>query len=239
VVLLAISAALAVSLLALAAFTWQVMAGRDAARLEVARLTTASRHEIDALHQRTDGLAASMRSQHETTRSRLQMAVETLQWSLNQSALVPFDEPPFNDDAAQRLGELLARLAALDFRGRVVLTAELAPFCLARNRFGVLELADPAMPTDACELSGHPAQDASAISTLQSVGFANALADAQAYPEITVELSARAPFAPETSLPSNVDTAGDWNRQASHMNRVEVALIPRPTRPADKLAGRR
>jgi CheY-like chemotaxis protein len=217
---------LTLGLLAMGAFTWYVMAGRDAARLEIARMTTAARNELDALYQRNDGLAATMRSRDDAERARHQAAIETLQWSLNQSALIPFDEPPFDDAAALQLGELLSRLTALEFHGRVVLTAELAPFCLTRNASGMLDLADPELPADACELIGHPLQDSYSVAALQSVGFAAAMDDLERYPDITVELAAANPFDSHASPPSNVDNAGDWNRLAARLNRIHVALTP-------------
>ncbi len=164
------AAALAVALLVMSGYSWRVMAGRDAARLEVARLTNASRHELDALSVRNHGLAASLRDRDETTRTRLQAALEALQWSMNESPLVGYDELPFGDEAADRLQALLSRLTALDFHGEVSLTARLAPFCLSRDPSGALVPAAPELPVDGCESIGHPLAPSGSVETLQSPG---------------------------------------------------------------------
>jgi CheY-like chemotaxis protein len=225
-VLGAAAAALAVGLVVLAGFTWQVMDGRDAALLEVARLTSTTRTELDALHRRNDGITASIQSQQDETLARLRTAMEALEWSLNQSGIVAFDEAPFGDAAAERLDGLLGRLAAVGFRGRVLLTAELAPFCLTRDASGFLVLADPVLPLDACDLLGHPLQDERSVAALQSVGFAAAMDAWQGHGGITVELASRQPFGGDTLLPFSADDAGDWNRLASRSNRVYVTLMP-------------
>src|SRR5690606_28799788 len=146
---------------------------------------------------------------------------------------------PFDDDAGERLNELVPRLAALGFRGRVVLTAELAPFCLTRDRSGMLALADPDLPLEACELLGHPLQDAGSVTDLQSVGFADAMTAAGEHPHITVELAAGQALAPGEMMPSNLENAGAWNRLAARANRVHVALLPAGADTAPALARNR
>jgi len=221
-----VSASLAVGLLLMGAFTWHLMAGRDAARLEIAQLTNATRSELDALYRRSDGLATSLRTQHDETLARLQLAIETVEWTLNQSALVAFGEPPFDDTAADRTVELLSRLAALDFHGRVVLTAELAPFCLDRDGSGLLELAPADVPVDECDLIGHPLQNEGSVAALQSAGFASIMDDPASHSGISVELAARQVYESDPALPSNLEDAGAWNQLAAGLNRIQVTLIP-------------
>ena len=61
-------------LVTLGTFTWHVMAGSDAARLEVARLTTATRNELDAAWRQSNGLAASVRTHKDQTLARTRTA---------------------------------------------------------------------------------------------------------------------------------------------------------------------
>jgi CheY-like chemotaxis protein len=236
-VLGAVAVTLAVALLLTGAFTWHVMTARDAARLETARLTNATRNELDALYRRSDGLVASMRVQHDDTRARLRSAIETLEWSLNQSVLVGFGDLPFDDTAAERTAELLSRLEALDFHGRVVLTAELAPFCLTRNGSGQLVLASPDLPMDRCDLIGHPLQGEGSVAALQSAGFAAVVDDTARHPGIAVELASYQVYGSDPALPSNLDGAGAWNRMAAALNRIQVSLIPDATAAIGEVAG--
>lgn len=222
----------AAATLAMATFAWQLMTQRDAARLEAARLTMASRSELDALYQRNDGLAATLQSHQQQARTLSDAAIAALEWSLNQSAPVPFDELPFGDVSARRLEELLPRLAALKFRGRVLLTAELAPFCLVPDSSGDLTLAADHLPSDACEVVGHRWRNSTSASALESVDFATVLDQADAYPDIVVELEVRTPSAPELWLMALPETAGEWNALASDANRVRFGLVQKTAEPA-------
>lgn len=220
------AAVLAGCLVAMSGVTWHVMAARDAARLEVARLTSAARNELDALHRRNDGLAATLRDEHSAAAGRLEHAVGALQWSLNDSALVPYDELPFGDTAAEQLTTLLEWLEALGFQGRIVITAELAPFCLLRDAAGVLVPAPSELPMEGCDSVGHPLEAAS-TAALQSAAFAAVVREAAERPDISVRLADRQPADVAASLPSNVPTAGQWNRLAVRANRRHTALFPR------------
>jgi CheY-like chemotaxis protein len=227
--LASIAAAATVALLVMATFAWQMMTQRDAARLESARLTTASRSELDVLYQRNAGLAATLQSHQQQARTLSDATVAALEWSLSQSAPVPFHELPFGDVTARRLEELLPRLAALNFRGRVLLTAELAPFCLVPDGSGDLVLAADHLPSDACEVVGHRWHNPTSASALESVDFATALDQADAYPGIVVELEVQSPSAPELWLMALPENAGEWNALASDANRVRFGLVQETT----------
>lgn len=231
-VLASIAVAATVVLLVMATFAWQLMTQRDAARLEAARLTMASRSELDALQQRNDGLAATLQSHQQQARTLSDATIAALEWSLNQSAPLPFQELPFGDLSARRLEELLPRLAAMKFRGRVLLTAELAPFCLVPDGTGDLTLAADHLPSDACEVVGHRWSNSPSAAGLESVNFATALVEADAYPDISVDLEVRTPSPPELWLMALPETAGEWNALASDANRVRFGLVQQAAEPA-------
>lgn len=226
-----VTAALATALLTVAGLAWQLMNQRDAARLEAARLTQASRNELDALYRRQEGLNTVLQTRQQEARALSTTAITALEWAFNQSAPIAFQELPFGDVTARRLEELLPRLAMLNFRGRVQLTAELAPFCLDRDTFGDLTLAPADVPAEDCEVTGHPRAGATSA-PLESIEFATALSQAETYPEIAVDVSVQPLSAPDLWPGALPATAGEWNHQASAANRVRYRFIPEPPEPA-------
>jgi CheY-like chemotaxis protein len=217
----AIAAALCV---VLAAAFWHVREQRDAAVLEVGRLSaTVASHALSPPLDPTAPAQESAARQREQA-ARLAAALTTVEWALNQGFRVPFDEPPFNDAVAAQVQGLVERLAAVDFRGTVTLTAHLGSFCLVRDGFGGLALAPADLPAADCEFIGHPLEDSVAAESLQSVTFAATLGYlADLYDRIAV--SVRADDAgPTPRVPSGVERAGDWNRRAMADNRVAVAF---------------
>ena len=222
------AAVLTAALLAGVPYTWQLSAEKAAAETELVRLTSATRSELDALTQRNEHLDAALRDRSSEALVRDRRTLDHLQWALNDSPLTPFPDAPFGDAAAARLAETLRRLDALGFRGRVTLTAELAPWCLDRDDSGQQVPADGDLPVAACESIGHPAQDVGSPSALQSVAFANVLAEAQHLPHITVRLAVRHPqrLLDAGAIAADTARAGDWNDQASVLNRLRIDLEP-------------
>jgi len=220
-----------VTLLVLAVFTllvfgWQMTRQRDAALLEVARLDAAARNELDALFRRNAGLDDAVRRQSRAARLRNEAAVRALAWSLNRSMTVPFDAVPFDNTAADRLTTLLHHLSAMDFRGTLAVTAELAPFCLADD--ALPKLAPTELPIDDCPVLTSPHSGSAPINTLQSVAFATALADTRAVSGITVRLGTRSIGTDDPGrFPGGLATAGQWNAQAAAWNRLTFELEPR------------
>lgn len=220
------AAVLTAALLAGIPYTWQLSADKAAAETELVRLNGAARSELDALTRRNDRLDAALRDRSSEALVRDRRTLDHLQWALNESPLTAFPDAPFGDAAAARLAETLRRLDAMGFRGRITLTAQLAPFCLDRDDSGQLVPAEGPLPVAACESIGHPAQDVGSPSALQSVAFANVLAEAGNLPHISVRLAVRHPqrlldagaIAPETAQ------AGDWNAEASKLNRIRIEL---------------
>ncbi|MFU8815425.1 MAG: response regulator [Pseudomonadales bacterium] len=218
--------ALALAVLLLGTWSWQLLASRDAALTEVARLGAAARQETAALADHSGSLSAALQAQRSDSAAHQTAALQALQWALNQSAQVPLQQPPFNASVANRLNELLAHLTSMSFQGEVVLTARLGRFCLARDDYGQWQAAAADLPAVDCELLGHPLQDAASLSALQSVEFAAAVAAVSAeHPGITVELrSTGNAAASDLALQYGWDRAGDWNQAAARDNRVEFAI---------------
>ena len=73
---------------------------------------------------------------------------------------------------------------------------------------------------------GHPLQDETSPSSLQSVAFATVVDEAARHGDVAIELGFRPPFDTAVALPSNVDDAGEWNRLAARANRVRFSLVP-------------
>ncbi|MEQ8860991.1 MAG: response regulator [Pseudomonadales bacterium] len=225
-----LTGSLAVATLVFGAISWQMVQERNAARTEVARMTTASRNELALMGRRNAGLDQSLRERLVAADAQRRESFGALQWALNHSSTVAFDGTPFDDRAAEALATLLQHLNALDYRGSVSITARLAPFCLTRDASGELQLARPETPVDGCEALGHPLQEVPALSGLQSVAFATVAAEAAEAYGITVHLAARHESASDSArFPPGADRAGAWNRLAADYNRLEFTLDPRST----------
>lgn len=227
-------------LLATCSYAWQLKVSRDAAYVEIARMTTASRNEVEALYARNDSLSDSLSDQSRSTRDRDLASLQAVAWALNESPLVDFDALPFGDAAAARLGELVTRLAHQGFRGRIRLTAQLAPFCLRHDASGELVRAAAEFPVDACEHLGHPLEDVGNPSALQSVAFANVLRETAEHPDIDVRLAVRHPqhVLDEGLLPPDLTLAGAWNDRAAALNRLAIGLEPGAEPDSPQLARR-
>jgi len=214
---------LSLALLTLGMWSWQLLDARDAALAQVAHLSDAARHEAATWSERGGTLAATLDAERSEAVIRQAAALQALQWALNQGGRVAVHEAPFNSSVAARLGDLIDHLATMGFQGKVTLTARLGQFCLTRDGDGQWRHADADLPTTACELLGHPLQDAVSADALQTIGFAATVASASAdYPDITVEL--RTASGSETPESYGFDQAGDWNAAAAHANRVEFSI---------------
>jgi hypothetical protein len=126
--------------------------------------------------------------------------------------------------------DLLERLVALEFHGRVRIESHLGEFCLIGDESGGYRLAPPDLAVEACALVGHPLDNSAFVADRQSVGFAEFLKQSPLVNDsgIVVELVAhdRAHSLRHVSFASDVSLAGDWNRIAERNNRLEFSLIP-------------
>jgi CheY-like chemotaxis protein len=195
-------------------------------------LNAIASQQTDAREDRAEpadlqNLLAEMQAAQEDARTLKAAAAEALSWALHQNASVAAGEPPFNAVMADRLLELADYLTALDFRGRVVVTAHLGRFCLVGDDYGGWEPAPADLPAGACEILGHPL-DGAFPSALQTVEFADALRRAEIRAaDWSVELRTTVANAGASHWPAALrQRAGELNAEAALVNRVEIGLVP-------------
>ncbi len=163
-------------------------------------------------------LAASAAVASETSTSNAG-AVET----------VPYGEIPLAGARLERLRDLIDKLKAQSFRGKVKVITYVGEFCLTGNGIEGYSVAADDLPLKRCDLVGNPFEDGLAAAQRQSLAFANLLATIrqQSAEGLTVEVS-HAGRRPATPYPEgdrlSKGTAGDWNRIAGQNNRVEFAV---------------
>ena len=142
---------------------------------------------------------------------------------------VPYGETPLANARLDRLRTLAQTLEAQQFQGRIVLETFTGDFCLTGSAGDGFTVADPALPTQKCDLVGNPFDDSLSPAQRQSVAFANfaLMLKQRTAGAVTVEVvngGRRAPVAyPEQGEAS---TAGDWNKVAEQNNRVEFRAVP-------------
>ncbi len=218
-----LTALFALTTLILAAQAWRAAPERDAVAVPVPNASTQQIAQISQLN-------AALRSAQTLVKARDVQALDGLQWAINQRAGFGFDELPFDDARAAELRDLLDRLVAMDFRGRVRIESHLGEFCLMADEAGSIGLAPSDAPIEACTLIGHALDDSAVVATRQSLGFAEFLRTSPLAngSGITVELVAhdREHSLSRVPFPPDVSRAGAWNRVAERNNRLEYSLIP-------------
>ena len=146
-------------------------------------------------------------------------------WVANQNLGYDYDELALDKGRVDFVRELLQRLRAAGFRGRVVLETHVGEFCLRGNNSDGFRLAAPDLPVTRCALIGNPVQPTDLPSAHQSLRFANLIGSAAlAADGIEVEvanLPRQTPLAPYPPK-SEQTTAAEWNRAARLNNRVRV-----------------
>lgn len=220
---IALTALLAATTIALGLMLWQKPAS-------TAPLAVSAPDEDPAFRAELLELNAALHTEQTRAQARYRSAIDALQWSLNQNAWFAFDELPFDDARAEQLRDLLERLVAMGFQGRVRIESHLGEFCLVGDPGTGYQLATPALPIEACTLLGHPQDDSAFLADRQSVGFAEFLRSSPLVTTsgIAVELIGhdRAHSLSHVPVPPDLSRAGDWNRIAERNNRLEYALIP-------------
>jgi hypothetical protein len=142
---------------------------------------------------------------------------------------VPYGETPLAGARLERLRDIVEKLKAQNFRGKVKVVTYVGEFCLTGNGIEGYSVAADELPLKRCDLVGNPFEDGLAAAQRQSLAFANLLATVrqQAAAGLTIEVShaGRRPAAtyPEGERMAKA-TAGEWNRIAAQNNRVEFAI---------------
>jgi CheY-like chemotaxis protein len=175
-------------------------------------------------------LQGALRAEQIDAHARYFKSIDALQWALNQRAGFAYDELPFDDTRAAEVRDLLERLVALKFQGRVRIESHLGEFCLVTDDAGTYQLAPADLPIEACAVVGHPQDNSATVEDQESLGFAEFMRSSPLVnvSGIVVELVAhdRAHSLRHTPFPLDVSRAADWNRIAERNNRLEFTLIP-------------
>jgi CheY-like chemotaxis protein len=212
--------------LVLGGFYFDAARDRDRAIDQLRQIDARAADQLNLAESVTTDLMKDMKAQREATLSR---HLAALAWALNGGGDSPFHEQLFNGRRAALMERLVNHLRSIDFEGTVRLTSHLGEFCLAEDDEGALSLADPAMSIDDCALIGHPLDDSGLVSAHQTLEFADFLSSAALLNArgISVEVVAndRSGSVRRFPFPSEVTTAGEWNRIAALNNRVEFELV--------------
>lgn len=211
-------------------FHSEVVQQRDAALVENVRLRDLAADQATALDASWPDAFGGSPAEGPEHFLRYAALLEALQWAVNQGNHYAYGELPFGDGRLERLRELVARLAAVGFTGRVRLDAHLGEFCLEDDGEGGYRPARPDTLITDCALIGQPTGPSAAPGERQSVAFANFLATSPLLQATGIEVEVHA-HGPRDSVrrypfPLNMQTAGEWNRVAELNNRVEFQLIP-------------
>lgn len=156
---------------------------------------------------------------------------DTVTGTLVESEPVPYGEAPLAGTRLERLREIVNKLRATGFNGRVRVTTYVGEFCLTGNGIEGYSMAAEDLPTKRCDMVGNPFDESLTTAQRQSVGFANLISTIaqQSGDTLAIEV-AYAGRRPSVPYPEgerlNRATAGEWNRIAAQNNRVEFAAIP-------------
>ncbi len=152
-----------------------------------------------------------------------------MEWGVNQAGMYPPGGTPLDDTRLDMVSGLLDRLRDIGFSGIVQLQIHRGDFCLVPAAGGGWDLGPPQSPVSTCARFGRPLSAEAAQATLESVAFANFLADlerAAGTIQLVVEdLGDTTPLVPYPPTLQGA-TAGDWNRIARLNNRVQIRLVP-------------
>ncbi len=225
-------AAVAVLTVAVLAFGWLYLKAERQWQAE----RTRSEQLLEQLRNRqalmADGTVAIEERMSETRAgyaSALDQALETVQWAVNQNGRYGPEELAFGEEQRLLLEELLDRLDAMGFTGRVRVVSHVGDFCL-RETGDDYEVAPADVPLSGCDRLGLSAEEAVARGSRQSVAFANFLGTVGTrYDErIRVETGTAGNGAPALAYPPVTDAlrAGEWNRVAAVNNRIRVEILP-------------
>jgi hypothetical protein len=142
---------------------------------------------------------------------------------------VPYGETPLSGARLDKFRDMIERLRAQGFHGKVKVVTYVGDFCLTGSGIEGYSVANDEMPYKRCDQVGNPFEDGLAPAQRQSLAFANLLSTIrqQAGEGLTIEVThaGRRPAAPypEGDKLAKV-TAGEWNRIAAQNNRVEFGI---------------
>ena len=142
---------------------------------------------------------------------------------------VPYGETPLAGSRLDRFRDMIEKLRAQGFHGKVKVVTYVGDFCLTGSGIEGYSVAADEVPFKRCDQVGNPFEDSLAPAQRQSLAFANLLSTIrqQAGEGLSIEVvhAGRRPVAqyPEGDRLQKV-TAGEWNRIAAQNNRVEFGV---------------
>jgi CheY-like chemotaxis protein len=150
-----------------------------------------------------------------------------------QTELVAYGEAPLAGARSDKLREIISRLKAENFRGRLRIATFTGNFCLTGNGIEGYSLAADELPAKRCDQIGNPFDDALATPQRQSLAFANQLASARRDRDVAFTIDVvHEGHQPSTAEPdpevAAKMTARELNRIAALNNRVEFSVDSSP-----------
>jgi hypothetical protein len=150
-----------------------------------------------------------------------------------QIELVPYGEVPLSGARSDKLRELVARLKANSFHGRLHIATFTGNFCLTGNGIEGYSLAADDLPAKRCDQIGNPFDDSLTTPQRQSLAFANQLASARRDKDVAFTIDVvheghdPAIAEPDPEVATKM-TAREINRIAAQNNRVEFSIDSTP-----------
>jgi len=146
---------------------------------------------------------------------------------------VPFGEAPLAGSRVEKLREYVTALIAEHARGTVEVRRYAGRFCLSGGSEGYRP-AESATPYLKCDLMADAGDPALGNATVESVAFANLLAELrrQAGESIRIDVQEGHAETPGVAYPEiggtppRIPSAGEWNAAATANNRVEIRWQP-------------
>ena len=224
-----LTGALAVGLLSLAIWVFELVEERDAMRSDLAELNASVERERLSSLAKEEQLTDSFTAEQGRARLAVQQLLGSLVWALNQSGSIPYEELPWNSARSEQIGSMLAQLSSIGFRGTVRIESHLGEFCLESDSAGAYRLADPQSLVATCAFVGHPLEDSTLLSDRQSAEFVAFVNESPLVngAGITLDLVAlrRLDSVPLVPYPIGAVSAGEWNAIAARNNRLEYSFL--------------
>ena len=224
-----LTGALAVGLLSLAIWIFQLTEQRDVLLDDVERLSAVAERDRLSSLAKEEQLTTNLNAEQGRARFVGQQLLGSLAWAMNQSGSVAFDERPWNAARSEQIGAMLAQLSSIGFQGTLRVESHLGEYCLASDSAGAYVLANPEAPMATCSFVGHPLDDSALLSDRQTPEFSSFMEGSPLVDSagITLELIAlrRLDSLPLVPYPIGAATAGEWNAVADRNNRLEYSLL--------------
>ncbi len=143
-------------------------------------------------------------------------------------AAVPYGDDALDGPRLEIIRQLLARLAAQDYRGVVDVRTFTGRFCLMGNATEGYSVAPEESPFARCNYVGNPHEESLQPAQRESLAFANLASEYRAATRGAMRVQVSQGEVANTLVPypqvSGGLTAGEWNRAAGANNRIEVRV---------------